>query len=66
MTLAEVEFLRQALADIENVKSENELLDWDTDVSSDPLYLQIPENAIRQLEDAYRRKLAWLLGVGAG
>ena len=64
MTLSESDFLKQALADIEAVKSEAELLAWDEWASAQPEYLQIPESAVRQLEDAYVRKLQEVTGWG--
>lgn len=65
MTLSEAEFLTSALEAIEAVKTEQELLAWDDFYSSQPEYTQIPENAIRRLEDGYARKLREITGWGA-
>lgn len=65
MTLSEADFFTEALKAIETVKTEQELLDWDEETSTDTRYLCLPESAVRQLEAAYDRKLRELTGWGA-
>lgn len=65
MTLSEATFLTDALEAIEAVKTEQELLAWDGEVSSDPHYLSTDPATIRQLEEAYDRKLREIAGWGA-
>lgn len=65
MTLSERTWLDSALEAIEAVKTEQELLAWDSEVSSDPHYLSTDPATIRQLEAAYDRKLREITGWGA-
>lgn len=65
MTMAESEFLKKALADLEGVTTERGLLDWDEFCSSQPEYLTVSPKAIMELEEAYDRKLRELTGWGA-
>lgn len=59
-------YLAEALKDIAFVKSEASLLGWHDLYFTSLDYLHLDKEGARQLEEAYQRKAAWLVGVGAG
>lgn len=65
MTLSERTWLDSALEAIEAVKTEQELLAWDDEISSPPHFLSISGNDAAKLEEAYQRKLREITGWGA-
>lgn len=66
MTLSESEFLRTRLEALEQVKTEHDLMEWDSETQSWPEYLLLPEKGIGRLEEAYKAKLGWIYGIGGG
>lgn len=58
-------YVEQALAAMEPIKTEAALVRWDNTWCNSHEYLQLSESQVKQLEEAYHRKLGWLLGVGA-
>lgn len=67
MTTDLAKYESDAMAALEKVKTDQDLTIWHDDwCNADPAYLQLPERAVRRLEDGFQRKLSWIYGVGAG
>jgi hypothetical protein len=66
MTFDASKYVTDALAALEKVETEQQLVLWDGDWCNSHDYLQLPESAVCRLEEAYQRKLAWFYGIGAG
>jgi hypothetical protein len=59
-------YVAEALAELELVKSEASLMGWhDANMATIEYTYELSPEEVRQLEQAYQQKAAWLWGVGA-
>lgn len=66
-TLSEAEYIAQALAAMESVRNDHELVQWDdTWAGGTEAYMSLSDAGAKKLDDAYREKLGWICGMGAG
>lgn len=66
ITLSEREWLTAALAAIEPIKTDEELVQWMDEWMAGEEYLRLPDAASKQLDEAYTNKVAWIWGMGGG
>lgn len=63
-SLSEAQYIAQALAAMEQVKTDQELVDWDdTWAGSTETYLQMSDAGAKKLDEAYRDKAMQVWGV---
>jgi hypothetical protein len=65
-TLADAQYVDEALAALEQCKTDADVTNWDDRWCSNERYLNLSERQVKQLEDAYDKRVAWICGVGAG
>lgn len=65
-TLADIQYVEEALAALAKCKTDNDLSNWDDRWASNERYLALPEKSVRELEAAYHKRLTSVCGVGAG
>lgn len=65
-TLADAQYVEEALAALERCKTDTELTNWDDRWCSDYRYINLPEHQVKRLEAAYDNRVRWICGVGAG
>lgn len=63
MSLHEYQFVTRSIERIKAAQSENDLVKADDEIQSDPEYLRIPSEAVKQIEEARRDKILHLLGA---
>ena len=61
-TLADREYLNEALAALSNCTTEFDLVSFDDKFCSNEAYLHLPTVMIDRLEDEYRKRVAFVLG----
>lgn len=58
--------LAQATVAMAEVKTEQQLIQWQDTWMNSADYLALAEDDARELEQVYQRKAGWFMGVGAG
>lgn len=53
-----------ALAALAPCKTDSALRKWEDSWTSSNEYLNLPENFVREIERAFQKKLAWVMGEG--
>lgn len=61
-TLADQAFLTEALEELAKCQTEAALVNWDDRFTSNEAYIHLPDALSQQLEAAYRKRVAHVLG----
>lgn len=59
-------FVEAALVELEKCKTDMQVAEWDSIVSTSREYLELPVDLIKKLESGYDQKVRWICGVGGG
>lgn len=64
-TLADVQYVDEALEALEAVTTDRGLSDWSDRFTNNERYIELADKLVKRLEDAYNKRADLVCGVGA-
>lgn len=64
-TLADVQYVDEAIEALAEVKTDRGLSDWNDRWTNNERYIHLPDALVKRLEDAYDQRVRFVCGVGA-
>lgn len=59
-------YTTQAIEALEQCKTDADLVAWDHTNTNNHQYLSLPDDLVKALEEAYDKRVRWVVGFGAG